>query len=334
MLNLLASPDPRSVWREARSSYLRVGLGLFVFSLLPTALALLLSFILRQFAPDVLRFPYISWITQVVLMYGIAFPLAYLIIGRSPLAKSEPKTGGKFPFLLFFTVFCLLSGISRIGALISELMMMITERLTGIEQSNPVTEMLADTPLWIVFLVVVVLGPIVEELLFRRAVMERLLPFGEKSAILFSAVAFGVMHGNFYQLFYTIGMGLLIAYLYARTRDVRLPILLHMIYNFMGSIIPLSFMPLLEELTAGEPSPTWLLENLLPLFAMLAYSLLQLALPIVGIVLLCVFYRRIHFDPCPYPLRASEHARACFANAGTVLFTVFASFELVFSLFF
>ena len=330
----ILSPDACAVRREARASYLRVGLGLFLFSLLPTALALLLSFIFHRFAPQVLNVPYFSWIMQVLLMYGIAFPLAYLVIGRSPLAKSEPKTGGKFPFLLFFTVFWLLSGVARIGALISELMMLVVEHLTGMDQSNPVTDMLSDTPLWIVFVVVVVLGPIVEELLFRRAVMERLLPFGEKSAILFSAVAFGIMHGNFYQLFYTVGMGLLIAYLYARTRDVRLPILLHMIYNFMGSIIPLSFMPLLEELTAGEPAPAWLLQNLLPIFGMLAYTLLQLALPVVGIVLLAVFCKRIHFDPCSHPLRASEHARACFLNAGTILFVIFTCFELVFSLFF
>ncbi|MBQ8174617.1 MAG: CPBP family intramembrane metalloprotease [Clostridia bacterium] len=328
------SADGNSLRRAAWWSYFRVGLGLFLFSLIPQVLAIALSFVLPLVAPEVIAFPLFTWILQVVLMYGIAFPVAYVVIGRPSLPF--PNEGSHPPFLLFFTVFCLLSTTARLGSLIGETLMMAVEAISGIPQSNPVTDMLSDTPLWVIFVVVVVLGPVVEELLFRHAVMRRLLPFGEKNAIFFSAVAFGLMHGNFYQLFYTVGMGVLIGYLYARTRMVIYPILLHMLYNFMGSILPLTFTSSLEDLLtqieSGTLTPMLLLQNALPLCGMLLYVVLVLGLSVTGVILLPVYYKRIHFAPCPHPLRTSEHVRACFANVGVILFILMACFELVLSL--
>ena len=320
----------RAAWR----SYLRVGLGLFLFSVIPQILALLCSATLPTLAPALCAHPLYPWVLQVVLMYGIAFPIAYAVIGRPNLSFPNEKSHPSF--LLLFTVFCLLSAVSRIGAIIGEVLMRIVEAISGIPQSNPLDTMLDGTPMWVIFAVVVVIGPLVEELIFRHAVMRRLLPFGETGAILFSGVAFGLMHGNFYQLFYTVGMGMLIGYLYARTRKLLYPILLHAVYNFMGSVIPLSLMDSLGELLthieAGTATPELLIANFLPLCGLLAYAFLTFGLAAAGIVLFIVFFRRIRLAPATHPLRAGEHARACFANVGVILFAVAMLAELILSL--
>ena len=319
------------VYRAARRAYFRVGLGLLLFACLPTLLAYGISLLLSRLAPAALDLPYISWIAQVVLMYGIAFPISFFVVGR-PRQPLHPQDGKRFPAILLLTVFCLLFAVARVGTVISNILTVFSRLLLGAFPDNPLTEMLSDTPIIIIFAVVAVLGPIVEELLLRYAVMERLLPFGEKSAILFSAVAFGLLHGNFYQLFYSVGIGLLLGYLYARTRKVLYPILLHVLFNFLGSVVPLSFAPLIEQLGNGELSLSFLVQNAAPLAAMLFYLLLQMALPVAGVVLVSVFCKRIRFCPAELPLGKRAHTRACLANAGVILFAVVACLGLALSL--
>ena len=46
------------------------------------------------------------------------------------------------------------------------------------------------------FSYVVIIAPIVEEFIYRGAILTALSPYGRGAAVLFSALAFGLMHGN------------------------------------------------------------------------------------------------------------------------------------------
>ncbi|MBR4457291.1 MAG: CPBP family intramembrane metalloprotease [Solobacterium sp.] len=82
-----------------------------------------------------------------------------------------------------------------------------------------------------------VCSPLIEELIFRRALISRLKPYGELAALIGSALAFGMFHESLPQWFYATLLGLVFGYLYLRTSTIRWSFLLHMTINAMGSLI-------------------------------------------------------------------------------------------------
>ena len=113
--------------------------------------------------------------------------------------------------------------------------------------ANQVEEMIMDMSLWAVILSAVILAPIMEELIFRKLVLDRLAGYGPAVAMSVSALVFGLAHGNFYQFFYAFLLGLIFAYIYLRTGKVRYSMMLHMMVNFCGSVIPILIMRVVDE---------------------------------------------------------------------------------------
>ena len=86
-----------------------------------------------------------------------------------------------------------------------------------------------------------ILAPVAEEMVFRGAILRKLLAVvGEKwhwPAILFSAVLFGVAHGNIAQFVHAFLMGILLGWMYYRSRSVVPGIALHWVNNTIAYVI-------------------------------------------------------------------------------------------------
>jgi hypothetical protein len=90
-----------------------------------------------------------------------------------------------------------------------------------------------STPLGIFSIAVV--GPVVEELLFRRAVTDALLKqYSEQRAIVVSALIFGLFHINPAQIVPAFLMGILFAWIYCRTRSLIPTIVVHILSNSLS----------------------------------------------------------------------------------------------------
>ncbi|MGI6091287.1 MAG: CPBP family intramembrane glutamic endopeptidase [Saccharofermentanales bacterium] len=90
--------------------------------------------------------------------------------------------------------------------------------------------------LWLEILAVVIMIPIAEELLFRgilQGEIRRVAPAW--LAVLLSAVAFALFHLMPFQIAFVILPGLVLALVYELTRNLLIPIFMHMVYNFLGS---------------------------------------------------------------------------------------------------
>ena len=72
----------------------------------------------------------------------------------------------------------------------------------------------------------------VEELLFRGVILKQLLPFGKTTAVLASALLFGIMHQNAGQLLYATVAGIAFGYVMVQTRSLWCCILIHFCNNF------------------------------------------------------------------------------------------------------
>lgn len=113
---------------------------------------------------------------------------------------------------------------------------------TWLGRNNPINqqgvEKVAEViPLWLLFLMIVVAAPIVEELFFRGMLMFRNPKKAPGwGATIFSALVFGLIHTpTDIQSFYTyVGMGLVFSYAAKKTNSVEAAMIYHALNNLIG----------------------------------------------------------------------------------------------------
>lgn len=83
---------------------------------------------------------------------------------------------------------------------------------------------------------VCIIAPITEEYMFRGAMMKTLSKYGSGFAIVASALAFGLMHGNMGQTPMAFLIGLVMGYVAAKSGNIRQTIFIHMVNNIIASL--------------------------------------------------------------------------------------------------
>lgn len=87
------------------------------------------------------------------------------------------------------------------------------------------------------YLAVALLAPITEELIYRGLVYRRIRDYaGVRWAVFFSALIFGVIHGNAVQFIFAFIMGMALAAVYERYRTIWAPIVAHIAVNLFSCI--------------------------------------------------------------------------------------------------
>ena len=280
-----------------RSFLSRIGWSLVLMLVLKEAMQYLL---LRLASPGLL---YLirsnSWVQYAMLLlpqYLIAMPAAFLLLrgGAVELDRSSLKAS-QF-FILFFITYFLMYA----GNFAGRIVMMIVSVLFKSRLSDAVVTLIARSDIWANLAVVAILGPVMEELFFRKLMIGRLRRYGEGVAVLTSALIFGLIHGNLSQAFYAFTIGLALGYIYCKTGKLIYTILIHSTINLLGSIVA----PLI---IAGSG-----------IFLQM-YVVLVLGVAIVGLVFFVKRYHTIHFELGPIQL---PNWRIVFLNPGMILFFV------------
>ena len=130
------------------------------------------------------------------------------------------------------------------------------------------------------YLAIGILAPIVEEMVFRGAILRTLLLLGGRgndqssmlnaqsskfkafAAILISALLFGAVHGNVQQFVHATLIGLLLGWMYYRTNSIVPGIVFHWVNNtaayVIANVIPNSEHARLVDVLGGEQRSVWL----------------------------------------------------------------------------
>lgn len=91
------------------------------------------------------------------------------------------------------------------------------------------------------YLSIGILAPLAEEIVFRGAILRKLLGiFGDRwhwVAIAVSAVIFGAVHGNWPQFVHAALLGLLLGWMYCRTGSILPGIMLHWVNNTVAYVM-------------------------------------------------------------------------------------------------
>lgn len=102
------------------------------------------------------------------------------------------------------------------------------------------------------FVTVVVIGPIMEELVFRGAILGYLFSHTSKlPALLFSSFLFGLIHFSLDQIVWGSIAGIFLGYAYIKSQNILMPIFFHMLNNAIYFILK----------SYGDASSIWELFN-------------------------------------------------------------------------
>lgn len=104
--------------------------------------------------------------------------------------------------------------------------------LIGLPQNNEQYQQVAEVqfalPLWLAFLFYGIISPMVEEMVFRGIACSWLgQHMSSAVAVVGSALLFGAFHGNLVQMLYASIMGVVLALVYQKYRNLTAPVLLH-----------------------------------------------------------------------------------------------------------
>lgn len=312
--------------KDARRDFSRLGIGLLVIGIVCDLGQSLFSYLwgwLAGIVPSLAEASWMKWIVSFVPLYLIAMPVGLLLLRRVP-AENLPQTklGGKRFLELLLMCFPLMYAGNIIGNILSML-------LSGGSAQNALLNYITggDT-LW-TFLVVVIIAPILEEFIFRKQLIDRCGKYGEKTAILFSGLTFGLFHMNLFQFFYATGLGLIFAYVYAHTRRLRYSVIMHMVINFLGSILAPLVLSLMDLEALETMDLAFTPKTLLGLLVGMGYVFLLVGLSIAGLVLLIVKRKEFVLQPASQELPKQGRLRTVYGNVGVILFVLFCLIWIV-----
>ena len=322
----IANRNPFFEWlKQTRRDFSRIGASLCLMVVIWYALATVLEGALYAAVGGKGEAP--NWVTYVgsgVPLYLIAMPIAVMLMGKSTVIetrKFDMKPG------LFVKLLRMCLPLMWAGSVFGSMLSMV---LSNGEATDRVADLAMQTNIWnVVFLVIV--GPIFEEWLFRKQLIDHTRKYGEKTAILLSGLAFGLFHMNLFQFFYAFLLGLMFGYVYTRTSKLRYSTAMHMIINFNGGVLApwvLTRVDLdqLEKVSEAAENGNaaameqWASQNVEGLAIMLVYFVLYGAVILAGFVLLIRNFKKFEFYTAPEELPRGTRAKTVCGNVGMIMF--------------
>ncbi len=84
----------------------------------------------------------------------------------------------------------------------------------------------------------VIIGPILEELIFRYLIYNNLNKFNKKNtSIILSSLIFALVHNGFINIVYAFIIGTILTIIYSKNKNIKEVIILHMVANLMSLLI-------------------------------------------------------------------------------------------------
>ena len=318
--------------KTAKQTFSAVGLAFFTYIAVSFVMQIIFAMVIYSMV-DIHNPPsWAMWISSVVPMYCLAFPIFIIMIKRVPTEPFvETRTLGFGGWLKFFvlTEFAMVA-----GSIVASSVGKIFERVNV--NTNATMESLTSTNSVLAPIVLVILAPIIEEFLYRKFLIDRLHVYGGKVAVVTSAAMFALFHGNFSQVFYTFLMGLVWGYVYYKTGKVIYTIIMHMLVNLGGSVVSVYLINKLNSFDLSHMDMAALISYPEALFAMVGvflYVLIIFGLAIAGLVCFIVGFKNRSYSQERLELPKEGRVATVCLNVGMILFLLGCVAQFVLSIF-
>lgn len=165
----------------------------------------------------------------------IPFFLCYLFQKKRGFMKElplgTPNNGKAAVLLVFIGLMCCVAGSYASGILGS-----VLENIFGVTFTLPQSDTVYNSvPMFLLAVLGTAVVPaIVEEFAIRGAVLQPLRKYGDKFAIVMSALVFALMHGNMVQIPFAFIAGIAIGYAVTVSGSMWVGVAIHFLNNFMS----------------------------------------------------------------------------------------------------
>ena len=325
-------------FKDARKQFSKIGLVLFLGTLIIYAVQIIVSAIVKNI-PAIAENSNLSFIAGMLPMYIIAFPIIFLMFKKVPVQISGEKKKMKFSHIIvaFF--------ITYAGSYLCNFASIMITTIVGIFKQSPVDNVMLEVigsinPL-VNFFIVVICAPIMEELLFRKMIIDRTSSYGEGVSVIFSGLLFGLFHGNLVQFSYAFLIGAFFGYIYIKTKNIVYPIILHMAMNFLGSFVSsllldasgyMDLMDIMASDRMGVEMIPFIMAHILGLILFILYAMALMACVVAGIILFFVNLRKFKFNAGENSIEKGKLFKTVILNLGVILFCAFWIVQIILQL--
>jgi len=233
-VEMSAVQEPRKATFAYGKQILSVCLGVVAITLITLIAQVVILALIQALAPDVMERDWFRILYSTLPMYCIGMPLSYFIFRLGDAHK--PQSRGRITVWVLLGLLAVAFACSLAGNLIGTMIQAVLSFFTGEPPTNELLNLTVQTPLWANLLFAGILAPILEELFYRKLVIDRLRVFGDLTAILVSGVLFGLVHGNINQFLYATAFGVMAGFVYVYTGKIRYTMALHMGLNLIGGV--------------------------------------------------------------------------------------------------
>ncbi|MDE7132707.1 MAG: CPBP family intramembrane metalloprotease [Lachnospiraceae bacterium] len=263
------------------------------------------QYIVAAINPDWAENMDIMLASTMVPLYVLGYPLAFLI-----LRSKEKRTIEKHKMTLgqLILAFMMSYGLMIAGNLIGVFITLGIGILKGNAVNNPLMSVVTGGNIWISAIYIVLLAPVYEEFLFRKLICDRVAKYGQGTAVVVSGLMFGLFHGNFNQFFYAFFLGSFFAFIYLKTGQLKYTIGLHMVINFIGSVLGGL---LLQNVDMQTPMG-------LIIFAL--YALCVYGIALAGGVLFLVNRPKMKLEAGEITIEKGSRFKTVIGNAGMIVY--------------
>lgn len=287
----------------------KIGFNYLAYSIASILFLIILSNIIAVIRPEILNNINIATIITAICNYVLPLPILLFLMRKLDSTEIKKNNLGFKTFLKYLCITFTLMWIGNItGTIITNLLSFTIQN----DIANPIQNLINSTDLWLNLILISLIGPIFEEIIFRKILIDRTIKYGPLASILVSAIIFGLIHGNLNQFCYTVLVGGFFAYVYIKTGQIKYSIGLHIILNMLGSVLSM-----IVNNSAVNLSNAF---NTTDLAILVFYFILILIALFVGIYTLVEYIQKKRKEKNSIDLKI---IKPVFLNAGMICFIVF-----------
>lgn len=327
--------------KMARKHFSKLG-GMFVLgTIIIYAVQLIPTTLVQIFRPEWLQNGNINLALSMIPMYLIGMPALIALVRTVPAEKVVKKKMKWWQFLLS-VIMCF--GLVYISNLIGTVISTVISIFKGSAVQNVLLDIVSSISIFLVILFMVICAPFIEEYVFRKLIVERTVKYGQGVAVLVSGLMFGLFHGNLNQFVYAFALGCFLAFLYVKTGKLKITIAIHMMINFMGGVVSLKLVEMIDldrymEIVMNGMDTNALMaymsENAVGWILYMLFALFVLGSILTALVLfiVCLATKKITFEQGQVVIPRGKRFSTVILNVGMLLYCIFWIVMIVIQLF-
>ncbi len=233
-----------------RKFFSKIGFNYLIYLICTLVFAVILMILISN--TELANNPNIHVIITAISNYILPFPIIFFLMNKLDSRTLEKESLSIQRFIMYF---CISFTLMIIGNIIGLAITSLIGNATQSDISNPIQTLINSSDIMMNLIIISIIGPIFEEIIFRKLLIDRTVKYGARISIILSATLFALMHGNLNQFFYAFLLGGFFAYVYMETGKVTYTILLHIMLNLIGSVLSLIVAESADAIIQGLATP-------------------------------------------------------------------------------